>query len=119
MFSGVTSHARRLAELALADTAVIERAAWASDGEGGQTATWATHATVPAMLSGVGSADEQEIGEGVRAVVSWTVSVPVGTDVVASDRVVINGKTLEVVGVIGGRTYAALARVLCSEVGDA
>lgn len=88
---------RTTAALALPDTATISRVARASDGAGGWTETWST------VASGVACRlmFTQNLGEGPaagtqQAASGWALTLPLGTDIRAADRVVVASRTFEV-----------------------
>lgn len=116
--------ARTLAEMktrqqaAMPDSCVVKRLTRASDGAGGSTESWATAATVACRYAPARGAEQQAAGK-LAAVGVWTVTVPQGTDVRATDRLVIGTRTFEVVttaaGSVDGAWETAL-RVLATEV---
>jgi head-tail adaptor len=88
---------RATAALALPDTATISRVARASDSAGGWTETWST------VASGVACRlmSTQNLGEGravgtQQATSEWMLTLPLGTDIRAADRVVVASRTFEV-----------------------
>lgn len=118
LLTAVTAHGQEMAAPSLLDTATIQRASRASDGQGGSTVTYPTHLTnVPCSVSMIGNAaDESQVGEATRAVASYLVRVPVGTDVGSADRVLIGSDTYEVIEA-NERTYEATRRLVCRAVG--
>lgn len=90
---------RTTAALALPDTATISRVARASDGAGGWTETWSTAASGVACRImpryQVSSTEGPAVGT-QEAVAQWALTMPVGTDLRAGDRVVVASRTFEV-----------------------
>jgi head-tail adaptor len=85
-------------EQAMPGTVYILRMGTASNGMGGMTETWGTAGTVigrvyPRRRLGMG---EQVAGGQVVSVSDWFATLPVGTDVIANDRVRYNGRTWEI-----------------------
>lgn len=83
----------------LPDTCSILMAVESSDGMGSRVRTWAVRAAlVPCRLSPSGLRSKgEEISSGrLTEVSNWTLALPIGTVVAASDRVVLGGATFEV-----------------------
>lgn len=89
----------------LEDEAVIERKATASDGAGGQTATWSTHATVPCLLAALQGGEPASFaqrgttgtsGDRIDDRTTHILTVPAETDIEEPDRVVVSESTYEV-----------------------
>jgi hypothetical protein len=108
---------RSTAESFLAGTAVIKRKAIASDSGGGGTASWIARGTVSARLAPAPSVRNAEPVTGSRITpdANWMVTLPAETTVLREDRILIDGKTLEVAQV-PDRTYEITMPVLASEV---
>ncbi len=91
---------RRRARLYMPNTAVIQRAALADDGEGGQTETWSAVAggTVDARIDPLsGSGDRIEIEALKESTLQpYRLSLEWGAPLQDGDRVVINSETYEV-----------------------
>lgn len=98
------------------ETATIQRGTDTVSGDGTST-SWATVATVSARLSPVGGAGSEGLGadQSIQAVADWRISLPVGTDVTARDRIVISGRTFEVSSV-GARSYGAELHAYAKEI---
>jgi SPP1 family predicted phage head-tail adaptor len=102
-----TDFLRSLAEGFMPESAEIQRPTDTTTGDG-TSRTWATVATVSARLSPNGNtAQERDLAAQLQAVTTWRIAVPVSTDVTPKDRVVISGRTFEVAGVLGPRSYEA------------
>ena len=90
---------RTTAALALPDTATISRVTRASDSAGGWTETWVTAASGVAcriMPRYQISGNEGPAAGSQQAVAQWALTMPVGTDLRAGDRVVVASRTFEV-----------------------
>lgn len=100
----------------LTESAQVQRATTASDGYGGQTASWGLVATVSALRTTTGlRPDERVIAERLTAHQTFVILMPSGTDVRNGDRVVIGTRTFEVVAVLSGG-FEVLRRVMVVEV---
>lgn len=98
---------------ALPGTAVIERATLASDGMGGFDASWAAVGTVAARLYPREVRAIAESAAGGAAVIStsrWFVTLPVGSTVTAKDRLVISGRSWEVLSVNNSEMWQTAVR---------
>jgi head-tail adaptor len=99
-------------ETALPGTVVIERYTTSSDGMGGQVQTWAAAGTVdgriyPRSRLGIG---EMAGGGQILSVTDWFATLPFGTDVIASDRLVYADRTWEVIRVNNDESYMTAVR---------
>jgi head-tail adaptor len=97
----------------LAGTAVIQRATAVSDAGGGGSLTWANVGTVSARFAPVistGTTNEDVQGGRMTAEVDSIVTVPAGTDVRVTDRLV-SGGTFEVTNVRSPQTWEINRRV--------
>ena len=97
----------------LPGTAVISRATWVSDNQGGSTATWAAAGTVIARISPATARPgvEPVAGGGLVSESDWVGTFPDGTDITVRDRVVWSGATFEVVDLDKPRTWDLCVRV--------
>lgn len=108
---------RTLASRALPETVAVLRNTPVADGYGGQTDVWAEYATVQGRVSLTGQRpDERAIADKVQAAVTYTLSLPAGTDVEPRDRLGLSGRVFEVVGVLKP-TWEVTRRVVAVEVG--
>lgn len=109
---------RQTANQALAGTAVIHRAATVSDGQGGETQTWAAAGTVVCNLAPVTrrSGDENVIADRLTSQPWWYLTVPALTDVGYPDRVVAGGGTFEVIGMREPRSVEIVRRAVLSQI---
>ena len=88
---------RATAALALPDTATISRVARASDSAGGWTETWSTVASgVACRLMSTQKLGEGPAGGTQQAAAEWVLTLPLGTDLRAADRIVVASRTFEV-----------------------
>lgn len=80
------------------DSAQILRASNTTDGLGGRNQSWTVHATTVCRLSPymTSSGAEEAEGGAVRNEQAYKLAVPVGTDILITDRVSTNGLTLAV-----------------------
>lgn len=107
---------QRLANDSLPETATISRNTPAADGYGGYTDSWATSSTVAARIAERRlRPDEQLIASQIEATVVYTIRLPADTDVRERDRIVINGRTFEIAGVVR-KTWPVMLKVVCTEV---
>ena len=83
----------------LPEVASIERATRVPDGAGGETLTYGNVATCPARVSPAGAEDEREFAGRVAGRSLWRITLPAEADVRLDDRVVVGGRTVEVLGV--------------------
>lgn len=88
-------------EVALPDTCDILTATIASDGQGGQTETWAATLTeVPCRLDGILSGERNiVIGDAMREFHRWTLTVPYNIAITPSNRIQHNGQTYRILTV--------------------
>lgn len=110
---------REQAEATMTDTCTVMRPAEARGDAGGVTKTYALQGTLKCRVrsgAGIGTgAREQLMAARITPIAVYTVSVPVGSDVLTKDRLIVNGRTLEVHGVLAGTNATAWACV-CTEV---
>lgn len=110
---------REQAEATMTDTCTVMRPTEARGTAGGVTKTYALQSTLKCRVrvgSGHGTgAREQMLAARLAGVIVFTVGVPAGSDVLNEDRLVWQGRTLEVHGVMGGTNATAWACV-CTEV---
>lgn len=88
------------ADLALPDSATIQRASLASDGMGGYTETWATVATVSCRLDPPGNARLDQWQEKIMNRAVYILNTPASTDIQSQDRATVNGSVYEVIGLM-------------------
>lgn len=110
---------REQAEASMTDTCTVMRPTEARGDAGGVTKTYALLGTLKCRVrsgAGIGTgAREQLMAARITPVAVYTVSVPVGSDVKSDDRLVIQGRTLEVHGVLANSNATAWPCV-CTEV---
>lgn len=110
---------RSVSDAALPDTCTIQRTTPTADGMGGETDAWANLAVgVPVRISPEQSieAAETERGGSIAGVKRWVLTLPYNQDVTLADRVVLGGRTLEVVSIDGPRSWEIARRIRCIEV---
>lgn len=81
------------------DTCVIERPSTSKDATGAPSGGFTTAATVPCRVTSPGLQPNESVGGSRLApVLTYEVRLPPETDVRGSDRIQVNGRTLEVIG---------------------
>jgi head-tail adaptor len=88
------------------DRVEIHRFTLTEDGRGGVTETWRKVAEYNARITNQ-SDTESIVGGGIQPSAGWSVTLPVGADVMAHDRVYVTGdesKYYDVVGTDFGQT---------------
>lgn len=103
--------ARAAQESLMVHTCTIKRDTVVRNVYGGATETPATVSTSLCRLAPATQSDRQLAGMAIEGA-AWTVTVPYSTDVRVSDRIEVNGLTLEVNHVIGGHTIETGRRVV-------
>jgi len=99
--------------LALPDTATRTRKIETPDGMGGYTTTDST--TTYACRIAPTSGRELEIAARLTSAVAFTMTLPYNADVVASDELVVSGRTLKIMAVLAGGAWQTALRVLAVE----
>ncbi len=94
----------------------VQRSNRTPEPEGGASVTWATVATCNAGMKEPTGGQLQNYGYLIGTKAAWQVKLPIGTDVLEQDHLLISGETLEVAKVLTPRSYAALITVLATEV---
>lgn len=104
-------------ERALPDSVSIERNTPTVSAMGEAVASWAAVATPSGRLAPAGNQSvERAFAEKFGAEVTWRLTLPRSADVTAKDRVVVGGRTLEVVAVLDGHAWELTKRLVCVEV---
>lgn len=104
------------------DTASIYRVAATSTAGGWSQwpANWPTGAvpdhTTKCGLSPIGASAEALAADELAAVTHWLLKTPIGTDIRPSDRVLCNGKTFEVSGGTGSKTWEITRNFYLTEI---
>lgn len=103
----------------MTDTCTVMRPTEARGDAGGVTKTFALQTTLKCRVrsgAGIGTGAREQIMAGrLTPVAVYTVYVPVESDVRTNDRLIVNGRTMEVHGVLAG-TNATSWPCVCSEV---
>lgn len=100
----------------LTASAQISRVTRVADGSGGQTDTYAVVATLPCSYSVSGIRPlERENATQIRSIVVWNFVFAAGTDIQFTDRILVDGRTFEVVSHRTGSIELA-TRVICMEI---
>ena len=107
-------------EQALPGAVVIERDTNSSDGMGGSYQTWAGVGTVEGRIypQRRRSTAEAIAGAQVASEMQWWATFPVGTDVIASDRLLYQSRTWEVVTVNNDSMYQTAIRCELSTMNE-
>jgi head-tail joining protein len=111
--AGQLSKMRRTANRLLPTTATILRRTLEDDGAGGQTESYAANGTARCRLSTVSErtrAHDRAIGNRIDTDEGFLVALPVGTDVLETDRLTINGTTYAIVSPADERSDQVLLR---------
>ena len=95
---------------------VIQRKATTDDGYGSQTTTYSTVATVKAGLTQPSAGMLQNFAFKIQDLAAWQVKFPVNTDVRETDRLTIDGQTLEVHVLLTPRSFMGLLTVIAAEL---
>ena len=104
------------AEATMPETATVSTRAQAATAGGGVTETTSVITTCAARLRRAGTQPD-EIDRGGRYSVEalWVIAVPTSTPLTQSGSVTINGRTFEIVALLGGHSYEPERRVLVVE----
>lgn len=109
-------------QVSMPDTASVYRvAATSSAGGWSQWPTnWPTGATpdhtTKCHLSPIGPSSEALAADEVAATTRWLLETPAGTDIRPSDRIICNGKTFEVNGGTGSKTWEIKRNFYLTEI---
>lgn len=96
-------------------SAVVSRPTLTPDGYGGQTKTYATVTTTTARISPANSAREARLAEQLGAISLWRLTLPHLTDVLHADRIVVNGRTFNVV-LVDSHSWGTATVAICMEL---
>jgi head-tail adaptor len=103
----------------LAGTAVVQTSAFVSDGGGGGTTTWTASGTVDCRVTpaggGVGG-NERTRGDRLQPETQVIFTVPQTTTIDPDARIVYDGQTFYVTGLLAPRTWEISRRVEAREV---
>lgn len=100
--------------LTLTETATISRKTSVSDSMGGYTDTWATASTATARVAPANSRDMAILGGRIVEGTVLKITLPAGTNVTQSDRIVIGARSFEVLAV-SAHTVETARVCLCVE----
>lgn len=116
-------------QTAMPDTAIILTRTLATDGRGGQTASYTESQTVAcriAFYSNRPALPDADVTGQVKAAEKYLVSLPVGTEINATDRLKIKGVTYEILSpnddgqsadaLTGGRSFQTALRLLVQRI---
>lgn len=99
----------------LSGTATIQTRVPVSDGAGGFDPGWAASGTVACRVATTGGG-ETLLGDALRDAARWVVTLPHDADVATGDRLITDGRVLEVVAVAAQTTIQTATRCQCVEV---
>jgi len=99
--------------LAQPSTATISRPTFSSDGAGGSTATWADATKTTVRVSNP-TGLEYELAAKLQVEGAITLTLPQGTLVTVSDKVLVGARSFDILAVLVG-DYATATRVLAKE----
>lgn len=118
-------------DLGMPESYQVERDTWVSDGAGGGTTQPAVVGGGPCRLRVAGTSENRAVerlyGERLGTVVPYAIDLPLGTDVRASDRLIVGGQRLvggvltpfsrrfEVGGLVEAGSYAVQLTAVCTE----
>lgn len=96
------------------DTVVVERVTLTADGAGGHTESWAAIGTVTGRLMPITRNAGEPVTGGQPASTSyWWATLPTGTDVTESDRLVTGSRSFEVTRVNITQSWQTAVRCEC------
>lgn len=96
---------------AMPGTVVVERRTLTADGMGGETETWAAVGTVDGRIYPITQRGTEPVTGGQPiSMTEWWGTLPVGTDVVAADRLLYQSRTWEVVAVNNDEVWQTALR---------
>ena len=101
---------------ALPDVCTRTRTPLEPDGIGGQKAGTAVTTTLYCRLSSRGIPDQYRAMDAVQGKQLWMATFTYGADVQARDVLVIDGKTMTVLGLASGGDWETAVRAVCVEV---
>ena len=105
---------RAMQALTLTETATISRKGSVSDSMGGYTDTWGTASTTTARIAPANSRDVGILGGRIVEGTVLKITLPAGTNVTQSDRIVIGARSFEVLAV-SAHTVETARVCLCVE----
>ena len=106
-----------VAAAALDKTCQIQRlSSTTPNSRGVPSGSYSTIATVNAGMTQPSSTHLENYAYAIEALATWLVRFPVGTDVKASDHLLIAGQTLDVQVILDPHSYPGLLPVLASEL---
>ena len=101
--------------LTMLNQGTIYRLSRTSDGMGGTSEVWTSVLTIPCRVSAGSASDSSVLAGQLRERAPWRVTVPALTDIRVTDRIQVDGRTLEVVGIDAPSTYETARVCICAE----
>lgn len=103
--------------LAFHDSYALKRDTSTSDSAGGTTTVEATVESGGCdVTAGLSRPDEREVAGRVQASAPYVITLPYATSATASDRLLVGGRTFEVIDVLKDGFLGTDARAVCQEV---
>ncbi len=102
----------------LPDTGTVQRKSASGDGKGGQTVSYANFATgVNCRLGRDAQAARPGVkGERIDTRIPWVITFAHDQDIRSTDRILIDGRTFEVINVEDHTEWMTALRVQCVEI---
>ncbi len=107
---------RETATAALPATAQIIRSVPFADGAGGTTMTDSVIGVCPVRIGQASQSQLAVYADRLVGLTGVTLTVPVGTAVQPRDRLIIEGRTFDVIGAPDGGAWATAVRLMATEV---
>jgi head-tail adaptor len=99
----------------MVEPCTIMRSTLSSDGAGGQTASTALSSATCRVAPSNNQPQDRMLAGAQQNEVLWRITLPVGTDVAASDRIGVGARWFEVKGVYGPWSFATALVCVCVE----
>jgi hypothetical protein len=112
----IASIQKDVAAIALDKTCEIQRKTSSRDPYGSEGDTYSTLSTTMAGLAEPTAGELQNYDYLIADKAAWTVKLPIGTDVMVYDHLIIDGQTLKVHVVLEPKSYAMLLSVIAAEL---
>ena len=112
--SAITAYQKQF----MTDACVVVTKTTASDTAGGRSTSWTGATSTTCRVAPTGNQpQEQIIAQRAGTTAVYTISLPVSVTVTAKDRLVVDGRTFEVIGVLARSTdWKTVTRCVCVEV---
>lgn len=97
------------------DTCTIRHVATTSNSHGGFAETFTDTEDVPCRLSGATGSENTVVGATLSSQ-QWTLTLPYDTTIAVKDRVLVLGRTMEVVNVDAPRSWITARRITLQDI---